>query len=172
MGCSKKVAYNSRQVKLMTGLLLLLPGLIVLFPVQAWALQTHGAPEGIIVHQMAHVFYFGALVYLFWDLRRTMSQGRGWKFLQIFASSTVIGSSASLVRENTLGVMRSTLGWSVNGQPGDFIMPWVSNRPRAALPAAVGCVHGLAKLTILSLALKPHLRHMNEPPTILRLWEG
>ncbi|MBC8209213.1 MAG: hypothetical protein H8E79_08625 [Desulfobulbaceae bacterium] len=105
MGCSKKVAYNSRQVKLMTGLLLLLPGLIVLFPVQAWALQTHGAPEGIIVHQMAHVFYFGALVYLFWDLRRTMSQGRGWKFLQIFCLLMMLWNILAFVGHQTHLIM-------------------------------------------------------------------
>ena len=42
----------------------------------AWALQSHGAPEGIYVHQMAHVLFMGALAYLYWHTRR--SQDGGW----------------------------------------------------------------------------------------------
>ncbi len=50
----------------------------------AWALQTHGAPEGLYVHQMAHVLFMGALVYLFWDIRRSSFHERGWAYLQLF----------------------------------------------------------------------------------------
>jgi len=52
--------------------------------VPAWALQSHGAPEGLYVHQMAHVLYMCALAYLYWDIRRTSFSGRGWRFLQLF----------------------------------------------------------------------------------------
>ncbi len=51
----------------------------------AWALQSHGAPEGIYVHQMAHLLFMGALVYLYWHTRRTPElRGTGWKYLQRF----------------------------------------------------------------------------------------
>lgn len=51
----------------------------------AWALQSHGAPEGIYVHQMAHLLFMGALMYLYWHTRRTPAlASRGWKYLQIF----------------------------------------------------------------------------------------
>ncbi len=53
--------------------------------VPAWALQSHPAPEGIYVHQMAHVLFMVSLGYLFWHTRKTQESGnKGWKYLQIF----------------------------------------------------------------------------------------
>lgn len=60
----------------------LLANLFVTAP--AWALQTHAQPEGICVHQMAHILFICALAYLYWDIRRTSFSGRGWKFMQLF----------------------------------------------------------------------------------------
>ena len=54
------------------------------FPDTAWALQSHGAPEGLFVHQMAHVFVTFAMAYWFWDIRRSSFQGKGWRYLLIF----------------------------------------------------------------------------------------
>lgn len=51
----------------------------------AWALQSHGAPEGIYVHQMAHLLFMGALAYLYWHTRRSPAlASTGWKYLQLF----------------------------------------------------------------------------------------
>ncbi len=51
----------------------------------AWALQSHAPPEGIYVHQMAHILFMGALAYLYWHTRRTPAiASQGWKYLQIF----------------------------------------------------------------------------------------
>ena len=51
----------------------------------AFALQTHGAPEGLYVHQMAHVLFSGALLYLFWHTRKTPeTTGKGWRLFQLF----------------------------------------------------------------------------------------
>ncbi|MFH0784242.1 MAG: hypothetical protein V2B20_20120 [Pseudomonadota bacterium] len=56
----------------------------VLFCQDAWALQTHGGVEGVVVHQLAHIQYLGALGYLFWDIRRSSFVGVGWLYLQRF----------------------------------------------------------------------------------------
>lgn len=56
----------------------------LLCPGEALALQVHGEPEGVYVHQMAHLHYIFALGYFFWDLRRTSFTGRGWRYLQLF----------------------------------------------------------------------------------------
>ncbi len=56
----------------------------LLMPGNALALQVHGAPEGLYVHQMAHVFYVLALGYFYWDIRRAAFTSRGWRFLQLF----------------------------------------------------------------------------------------
>lgn len=54
-------------------------------PGNSWALQSHGAPEGNYVHQMAHLLFTGALCYLYWHTRKTPElTGKGWKYLQIF----------------------------------------------------------------------------------------
>lgn len=56
----------------------------LVFPTQSYALQSHASPEGIYVHQLAHIFFFVALCYLFWDIRRSSFPNRGWFFLQLF----------------------------------------------------------------------------------------
>ena len=64
--------------------LYLLPFLGILQPGEALALQVHGEPEGLYVHQMAHLHYIVALGYFYWDIRRSSFTGRGWRFLQMF----------------------------------------------------------------------------------------
>ena len=66
-------------VTVMVGLLAML-----IVPDTAWALQSHGPPEGIYVHQMAHAFFFGSLVFLYRDLRHSASKSRGWSYLKRF----------------------------------------------------------------------------------------
>ena len=66
-------------------ILALVPFLIVLLSCrEAWALQTHGGNEGVVVHQLAHIQYLGALGYLLWDIRRSAFAGIGWLYLQRF----------------------------------------------------------------------------------------
>jgi|SRR5665647_2504242 len=65
--------------------LLLLPLIMaIILPGDALALQVHSEPEGVYVHQMAHLYYIFALGYFFWDIRRTSFTGRGWRYLQLF----------------------------------------------------------------------------------------
>lgn len=62
-------------------------GLCFLFlalPDAAWALQSHGPPEGIYIHQMAHIFFFGSLLYLYRDLCHTSEKDQGWRYLRWF----------------------------------------------------------------------------------------
>lgn len=55
------------------------------FATDAMALQTHGAPEGIYVHQMAHLLFIVALGYLYWHTRKTReTSGKGWNCFQLF----------------------------------------------------------------------------------------
>lgn len=50
----------------------------------AMALQVHGPPEGLYVHQMAHLHYLVALVFFLWYIRRAAFTSRGWRYLQCF----------------------------------------------------------------------------------------
>ena len=49
----------------------------------AQAVQVHGEPKRLYVHQMAHRHYFLALAYFFWGIRRTAFTGGGWRYLQM-----------------------------------------------------------------------------------------
>ncbi len=73
---------HSRKIQKIFCLFLLT--VFFIFPNQAQALQSHAAPEGIYVHQLAHIFFLAALCYLFWDIRRSSFPSKGWRFLQMF----------------------------------------------------------------------------------------
>ena len=59
-------------------------------PGNAWAVQSHAAPEGLYVHQLAHIFYTAAMCYLLWGIRQSAFKSRGWRFLQIFCIFMVV----------------------------------------------------------------------------------
>ena len=69
----------------------------MLLPEESMAFQTHGEPEGIYVHQMAHIFFMAALGYLYWDTKRSAFSGRGWTYLRIFCVLTILWNLLTLV---------------------------------------------------------------------------
>lgn len=71
--------------------------ILAVFPGTAWAVQSHGAPEGLYVHQLAHVFYVAALGYLFWDIRRSTFKSNGWKFIRIFCVMMILWNVVAFV---------------------------------------------------------------------------
>ncbi|MFZ5766945.1 MAG: hypothetical protein ACOY4H_15310 [Thermodesulfobacteriota bacterium] len=72
--------------------------LFLFLPAQAWALQPHGEPEGMYVHQMAHILFSGALLYLYLHTRSTPDLvSRGWRYLQMFCLLTIAWNITALV---------------------------------------------------------------------------
>lgn len=58
--------------------------LMLLLPTPSLAVQIHGAPEGLYVHMMAHLFFSAALVFLLCILqRRPPSKSSAWRFLKL-----------------------------------------------------------------------------------------
>jgi hypothetical protein len=60
--------------------------IVVLWASSAWATQQHGAPEGLYVHQAAHIFFalaMGLLIYWLhkWKLARLI----GWRQIRLAA---------------------------------------------------------------------------------------
>jgi len=52
----------------------------------AYATQKHGQPEGLYVHQMAHIFFIISMGILeFWLRQRNLTNEKGWKYLQLAA---------------------------------------------------------------------------------------
>ena len=74
-------------MKISSHITTIFPALALLFmlPENAWALQPHGAPEGLYVHQMAHILFMSALAYLYLHIRKTTALiSKGWRYLRIF----------------------------------------------------------------------------------------
>ena len=64
---------------------------ILLLTGPAWATQTHGQPEGLYVHQMAHLFFIISMGILeFWLRQRNLTDERGWKYIQLAAVLFII----------------------------------------------------------------------------------
>jgi hypothetical protein len=52
------------------------------WPLPALAIQTHGHPEGLYAHQMGHVVFLGAMIYVCWEIwRRQLSDRPGFRRL-------------------------------------------------------------------------------------------
>ena len=57
---------------------------ICLDPVQAFALQSHGPPEGYYTHQLAHILFALSMVGLaYWLEVNRFTKERGWRLIQI-----------------------------------------------------------------------------------------
>jgi hypothetical protein len=58
----------------------------ILWPVSAWATQTHGGLEGLWVHQTAHLFFALSMgLLIFWLRKRRLTVTQGWRFIQYAA---------------------------------------------------------------------------------------
>jgi hypothetical protein len=56
------------------------------FTKAAMATQAHGDPEGIYVHQLAHLFFMLSMVILiYWLRQRKLIRQTGWKYIQYAA---------------------------------------------------------------------------------------
>jgi len=79
--CMKKIGFYRLSLPLVC---ILTTVFITLYPSSSWALQVHDAPEGLYVHQMAHILFMASLAYLSWDIHRNAFRSRGWTYLQLF----------------------------------------------------------------------------------------
>ena len=63
-----------------------LAGITFLLVDPAMATQTHTQPEGLYVHQMAHVFFIVSMGILeFWLRQRNLVNEPGWRYIQLAA---------------------------------------------------------------------------------------
>lgn len=68
-------------------LVLLVSTLFLLLDVApAFATQTHGEPEGLYAHQLAHIFFIVSMwTFDFWLRQRDLVKEQGWRYIQIAA---------------------------------------------------------------------------------------
>lgn len=57
---------------------------MLLSPGLAWAFQSHPAPEGLYVHQLAHGFFIVAMgILIYWLQVNDFVRQKGWRLIQI-----------------------------------------------------------------------------------------
>lgn len=85
----------------------------------AGATQTHGDPEGLIVHQFSHVFFFVSMGFLiYWIRTRGLHRQPGWRYIQyaavLFMVWTMDAFATHLMDEHYLWVTLTRSGpWQV-----------------------------------------------------------
>jgi hypothetical protein len=91
----------------------------VLFnPGQALATQTHGGPEGIYAHQIAHLFYILSMgFFIHWLRERRLVEESGWRFIQYAAFFLILWNLDAFFVHFLEGIGR----WSIqiNAQNGN-----------------------------------------------------
>jgi cytosine/uracil/thiamine/allantoin permease len=51
-----------------------------------WATQTHGEPEGLVVHQLTHLFFiFSMGLLIYWLRQRKLVKLKAWRYIQYSA---------------------------------------------------------------------------------------
>lgn len=95
------------------------------------ATQTHGEPEGLYVHQFAHLFFIISMGTLeFWLRQRNLVQEPGWKYIQLAAIFFIVWNlDAALVHLmdehlDILGITKSDL-WhiQIESVQGHYSLP-------------------------------------------------
>ncbi len=63
----------------------------------AWAFQSHPAPEGLYVHQLAHVCFIAAMgILTYWLEHNRLSRQQGWRFIQVSCMLFVLWNSVAI----------------------------------------------------------------------------
>ena len=88
---------------------------LIVSPGDAWAVQSHGAPEGLYVHQLAHVFYTTSMGYLFWGIRRSSFKSKGWVFLQAYCIFIILWNVVAFTGHSLASQVDSSFFISENG---------------------------------------------------------
>lgn len=71
---------------------------LLLLATPALATQTHGEPEGLVVHQLAHVFFCISMgVFAFWLRRHRLTASSGWRLIQYAALLLILWNLDAMV---------------------------------------------------------------------------
>ncbi len=78
-------------ISIVMKLLLFVLGLFFLTPGNLWALQVHPHPEGLVAHEIAHLFFaFAMLLFAYRIKKMGLSSRPHWRYLQVAAFLLVI----------------------------------------------------------------------------------
>ena len=58
--------------------LLIVPLILIGIPAPAFGFQQHGEPEGLIVHQVAHILFFSGIIVFYRQINSKKKRTEGW----------------------------------------------------------------------------------------------
>lgn len=107
--------------------------LLLAIPYPAMAIQPHGDPEGIVVHQFSHIFFiFSMAILIYWLRNRQLSLQPGWreiKYAALFLALWSVMAFLGHMLDEQLGwiVTRRTDTWTmhVDSTRGGALLEWV-----------------------------------------------
>ncbi len=63
----------------------------LLLPSKSFAIQAHGGAEGIIAHQIGHLFFmFSMCTFVYWSRNSRFLKNSGWRYIKYFAILLVL----------------------------------------------------------------------------------
>jgi len=144
----------SKAVFLFFGICL---NLVLLFPGVASAIQVHAAPEGLYVHQIAHVFLIASMAFLaFWLERTRLVKARGWRYIQVSSFCFILWNIEAIIGH----VIESSLsesafvgtGWAkslvVENASAPYLYYVLKMDHLICVPAMIFLLLGLRKLNL------------------------
>ncbi|MDY6830387.1 MAG: hypothetical protein SWC96_00855 [Thermodesulfobacteriota bacterium] len=141
--------------------------------VPAAATQTHGGPEGLVVHQFSHIFFFfsmGLLIY--WIRTRGLHRQTGWRYIQfaaaLFMVWTLDAFATHLMDEHFLWVQLTETGlWQARIEAGNLFVSAVYYLAKMdhlwCVPALLFMYLGLKRLNVESRGIPPSRPIPGEP---------
>jgi hypothetical protein len=104
--------------------------LLIGFLDNAWALQVHESPEGLVAHQLAHVFFAATMALLvYWLESNGFVAARGWRLIQIACLLFIAWNVAAFAGHWTAKAVDSSLILGERGTIDQRILlqqsPWV-----------------------------------------------
>jgi len=106
---------------------------LLFFPGAASATQAHGAPEGIIAHQLAHIFFIVSMgILIYWLRERNLVVEKAWRYIQYSALFFIFWNLdtffAHLLDEQLELVQVSRIGlWDIRivADHGSHALAWI-----------------------------------------------
>ena len=118
------------------------------------ATQTHGQPEGLYVHQIAHLFFIISMGILeFWLRQRNLVREPGWKYIQLAAVLFIL--------------------WNLNAMAVHFLdeqIQWLQVRTLDEWQISITVIEGSSSLAWIYYILK--LDHLLCVPAMVCLYLG
>ena len=148
----RRAEKHMKQIRCLS-LISILFGLLFLLAAPAAATQAHGAPEGLFVHQLSHLFFIFAMgILIYWLRSRGLVRENGWRNIQYAALFFILWSLDAffvhLLDEQLLLVQVTRIGpWQVQLDTSDG-MTWLGGIYYLLKLDHLLCVPGLIFLYI------------------------